>query len=142
MCVKWNENGNWLLTASRDHIIKIYDIRAMKEMCVLRSHKKDVNSKELLYCWLYQFAALLIREIVFLDATISIIRCILCLFLVETRTLNDNSSRSSMPIYSFFKRDHESIGQSLQQTCCNNSLLAKKIIFDRELIEPICIAHI
>ena len=45
--------------------------------------------------WLYQFAALLIHEIVFLDTTISTIRGILCkkyLFLVETRALDDNSS--------------------------------------------------
>ena len=45
MSVKWNRNGNWLLTASRDHLIKVYDIRAMKEMYTLRGHKKDVNSE-------------------------------------------------------------------------------------------------
>jgi len=45
MSVKWNQNGNWLLTASRDHLIKVYDIRAMKEMYTLKGHKKDVNSK-------------------------------------------------------------------------------------------------
>ena len=42
--VKWNANGNWLLTASRDHLIKVLDIRAMKEMYVLRGHRRDVNS--------------------------------------------------------------------------------------------------
>ena len=47
MSVNWNKNGNWLLTASRDHLIKVYDIRAMKEMYTLKGHKKDVNSKEL-----------------------------------------------------------------------------------------------
>lgn len=45
MSVNWNQNGNWLLTASRDHLIKVYDIRAMKEMYTLKGHKKDVNSK-------------------------------------------------------------------------------------------------
>ena len=45
MSVQWNRNGNWLLTASRDHLIKVYDIRAMKEMYTLKGHKKDVNSK-------------------------------------------------------------------------------------------------
>ena len=33
MCVKWNHNGNWLTSAARDHLIKIFDIR------------RDFNSK-------------------------------------------------------------------------------------------------
>ncbi|XP_063682127.1 pre-mRNA 3' end processing protein WDR33-like isoform X2 [Bolinopsis microptera] len=41
---KWNRNGNWLLTSSRDHLLKIFDIRAMKEMQVFRGHKKEVMS--------------------------------------------------------------------------------------------------
>ena len=45
--VSWNRNGNWLLTAARDCLIKIFDIRAMKELCVLKGHKKDVNSMSL-----------------------------------------------------------------------------------------------
>lgn len=44
MSVRWNRNGNWLATAARDHLIKIFDIRAMKELCTLKGHKKDVNS--------------------------------------------------------------------------------------------------
>ena len=44
-CVKWNRNGNWLLTASRDHLIKLYDIRTMKELDILKGHKSDVNSE-------------------------------------------------------------------------------------------------
>ena len=44
MDVKWNGNGNWLATASRDHLIKLFDIRTMKELWVLKGHKKDVNS--------------------------------------------------------------------------------------------------
>lgn len=43
MSVKWNMNGNWLLTAARDNLIKIYDIRNMKEMYTLKGHKNDVN---------------------------------------------------------------------------------------------------
>lgn len=43
--MKWNRNGTWLLTASRDHLIKLYDIRTMKELEVLKGHKSDVNSK-------------------------------------------------------------------------------------------------
>ena len=46
--VKWNANGNWMITASRDNLIKVLDIRAMKEMYVLRGHRRDVNSKSML----------------------------------------------------------------------------------------------
>ena len=81
-----------------------------------------------------QFVALLIREIVFLDATISAILGILCFFLVETQALNDNSSSSGIP--NFFKCEHKAIGQSLQQ--CNSCLAKKKHYFlDQELIEPL-----
>ncbi len=44
-CVKWNRNGNWFLSASKDSLIKVYDIRVMKEMYTLKGHKKEVNSK-------------------------------------------------------------------------------------------------
>lgn len=42
MAVEWNKNGNWLLTGSRDHLIKLYDIRMMAEMQTFRGHKKEV----------------------------------------------------------------------------------------------------
>ncbi|KAJ8438778.1 hypothetical protein Cgig2_009896 [Carnegiea gigantea] len=45
LCVKWNDNGNWVLTASKDQIIKLYDIRAMKELESFRGHRKDVTGK-------------------------------------------------------------------------------------------------
>lgn len=42
--VKWNRNGNWLLTSSRDHLIKIFDIRNMStEMQTFRGHKREVS---------------------------------------------------------------------------------------------------
>ena len=42
--VKWNQNGNWLLTSSRDHLIKIFDIRSMgQEMLTFRGHKKEAT---------------------------------------------------------------------------------------------------
>nr|XP_039250816.1 pre-mRNA 3' end processing protein WDR33-like [Styela clava] len=45
MDVKWNQNGNWLLSASRDHLIKLFDIRNLKqEMQVFRGHKKEAFS--------------------------------------------------------------------------------------------------
>ncbi len=46
MEVKWNANGNWLLTASRDHHVKLFDIRNMKdEMQTFKGHKKEATSK-------------------------------------------------------------------------------------------------
>ena len=42
--VAWNPNGNWLVTASRDQLIKLYDIRAMKEMQSMKGHDKEVSS--------------------------------------------------------------------------------------------------
>ena len=41
--MKWNLNGYWLATASRDTLIKVFDIRNMKELQLFRGHKKDVN---------------------------------------------------------------------------------------------------
>ena len=46
MDLKWNRNGNWLLTASRDHLIKIFDIRNLaQEMQTFRGHKKEACCK-------------------------------------------------------------------------------------------------
>ena len=45
MSIKWNKNGNWLLTASRDHLIKLFDIRMMKELQTFRGHKREATSK-------------------------------------------------------------------------------------------------
>ena len=47
MDLQWNRNGNWLLTASRDHLIKVFDIRAMKEIQAFRGHKKEATGIEL-----------------------------------------------------------------------------------------------
>ncbi|XP_035218148.1 pre-mRNA 3' end processing protein WDR33-like isoform X1 [Stegodyphus dumicola] len=45
MDAKWNKNGNWLLTASRDHLIKLFDIRNMsQEMQTFRGHKKEATT--------------------------------------------------------------------------------------------------
>ena len=44
MDVKWNANGNWLLTASRDHLLKLFDIRNCKEeVQTFRGHKKEAS---------------------------------------------------------------------------------------------------
>lgn len=50
MAVEWNKNGNWLLTGSRDHLIKLYDIRIMKEIQTFRGHKKEVSCKIFFFC--------------------------------------------------------------------------------------------
>uniref|UniRef100_A0A4W3IN30 WD repeat domain 33 n=1 Tax=Callorhinchus milii TaxID=7868 RepID=A0A4W3IN30_CALMI len=45
MEVKWNQNGNWLLTASRDHLCKLFDIRNLKEeLQIFRGHKKEATA--------------------------------------------------------------------------------------------------
>lgn len=44
MAVEFNKNGNWLLTGGRDHLVKMYDIRVMKEVKTYRAHKKEVIS--------------------------------------------------------------------------------------------------
>jgi len=44
MAVRWNQNGNWLLTGARDHLIKLYDVRMMKEVQTFRGHKREVTS--------------------------------------------------------------------------------------------------
>lgn len=46
--VQWNKNGNWLLSGSRDHVIKLYDIRMLKEVQSFRGHKKEVTCKLIL----------------------------------------------------------------------------------------------
>lgn len=49
MEVKLNLNGNWLLTASRDHLCKLFDIRNLKEeLQVFRGHKKEATGQNLL----------------------------------------------------------------------------------------------
>lgn len=46
MEVSFNRNGNWLLTASRDHLLKLFDIRNMKEeLQSFRGHKKEATSQ-------------------------------------------------------------------------------------------------
>ncbi|XP_033642589.1 pre-mRNA 3' end processing protein WDR33-like [Asterias rubens] len=44
MAVKFNQNGSWLLTASRDHVCKLFDIRTMKELYTFRGHKKEATA--------------------------------------------------------------------------------------------------
>ncbi len=49
MAAKWNSNGNWLLTGSRDHLVKLFDIRMMKELQAFRGHKKEATGSVTLY---------------------------------------------------------------------------------------------
>lgn len=45
MDLKWNENGNWLITASRDHLLKLFDVRNLnQEVQTFRGHKKEASS--------------------------------------------------------------------------------------------------
>ena len=42
--LKWNMNGNWLLTCGKDQLIKLYDIRKLEELYIFKGHKKDITS--------------------------------------------------------------------------------------------------
>lgn len=42
--LKWNKHGNFLVTCSKDKLVKLFDIRAMKEFAVFRGHKSDIIS--------------------------------------------------------------------------------------------------
>ncbi|CAH1957941.1 unnamed protein product [Acanthoscelides obtectus] len=45
MDLKWNDNGNWLITASRDHLLKLFDLRNLsQEVQTFRGHKKEASS--------------------------------------------------------------------------------------------------
>ena len=62
MEVQWNQNGNWLLTASRDHLVKLFDIRNMKEeLQTFKGHKKEATSKCVVY-YRYQTVLIALRE--------------------------------------------------------------------------------
>ncbi|KAK4307492.1 hypothetical protein Pmani_020744 [Petrolisthes manimaculis] len=44
MDLKWNGNGNWLCSASRDHLLKLFDVRNLStEFQVFRGHKKEAS---------------------------------------------------------------------------------------------------
>lgn len=43
--IKWNANGNWVLSASQDNLLKLYDIRKFSyEVQTFSGHKKEVSS--------------------------------------------------------------------------------------------------
>lgn len=44
--VTWNRNGNWLISGSQDQLIKIYDIRTMREVQSFRGHAQQVTCME------------------------------------------------------------------------------------------------
>ena len=38
----WSPNGDLVASASRDQTVRVFDIRAMKELRLLKGHKKEV----------------------------------------------------------------------------------------------------
>ena len=40
--IAWSPDGNLVASASRDQTVRVFDIRAMKELRVLKGHKKEV----------------------------------------------------------------------------------------------------
>jgi WD40 repeat protein len=43
-CCEWSANGNWLATGSMDGLVKLFDIRTMKEIEVWRGQNSEVSS--------------------------------------------------------------------------------------------------
>ena len=41
----WNANGNWLASGSMDGLIKLYDIRTMREVEVWRGQNSEVSCR-------------------------------------------------------------------------------------------------
>ena len=41
----WSPNGDLVASASRDQTVRVFDIRAMKELRLLKGHKKEVCCK-------------------------------------------------------------------------------------------------
>lgn len=68
MDLNWNKNGNWLLTGSRDRLLKVFDIRMMKEMYTFRGHKKEAACKAFFIKLCETFFFLIL---VFLDSAFS-----------------------------------------------------------------------
>ena len=40
--IAWNGNGNWLLSAGRDQLLKVFDLRTLREIRSFRGHQKEV----------------------------------------------------------------------------------------------------
>jgi len=51
--VRWNKNGQWLLTGSRDRLIKIWDFRTFKSLQTFRGHKQEVTGCICTYICVY-----------------------------------------------------------------------------------------
>lgn len=43
LALSFNLNGNWVLTACRDSVLRLYDIRTLRDFQNLRGHKKEVT---------------------------------------------------------------------------------------------------
>ena len=65
----WNKNGNWLASGSKDGLIKIYDIRTMKEIEVFRGQMSDICSLG----WHPQHESLLLSGTFFLKYILNIL---------------------------------------------------------------------
>jgi WD40 repeat protein len=63
MALKWNRhNGNWLISASRDHFCKLFDIRNLKEeVQCFRGHKKEACSKLFLFGYCFKIKCIKIN---------------------------------------------------------------------------------
>ena len=44
LACRWNSNGNWLLTGARDQVIKLWDVRMLREINTFRGHVKEITA--------------------------------------------------------------------------------------------------
>jgi len=42
--VQWNNNGNWLLTGSRDQLCRVFDIRMMRALAAYKGQNREVTA--------------------------------------------------------------------------------------------------
>lgn len=57
--LRWNRNGKWLLTAGKDQVIKMYDVRKLVEYQSFKGHKKDVTGKSSMDACAWPFCVLI-----------------------------------------------------------------------------------
>jgi polyadenylation factor subunit 2 len=44
LAVRWHAGGHLLLAGSRDQVIRLYDVRTLREVAVFRGHAKEVTA--------------------------------------------------------------------------------------------------
>jgi hypothetical protein len=50
MACDWSCNGNWLASGARDQLVKMFDIRVMKEFATFHGHNNQVGTTWFVVC--------------------------------------------------------------------------------------------